>query len=555
MSSQTPPKELQQKLISDPRLWVRNYTRHPNRASQPYNFYTNGGEDFLYYIADEDGPLNPRVWGDICVLLFARGCLKTWSCTRIAGWALDMYNSIEATATAPRQNQTGEVVSQFKKVAEESGMSERYERNKMSHQQFKNRVSDPDTGEEYTAYSELKSRSAWDEGDGLRGLHSQLGIIDEFQDVDEGTFSVFLEAIDQSVPNVPFFPTIFVIGTPKMKNSFFHELWQMSDQKTWNDDNREWAAQSEGNKYAPEGAAEDEGYSVRGWHIDQPSCPLHDSSRIEFKRQTYSKRKFSNEVMAQFYSAENDLLTSDNIHMAMDDTVGFQTKQRYSDTKSYIGVDWGGGDGEGAAKTAIVVGEETVDDEGLFISKIDVLDSSLTKQDEIERVEEYIMRFEADAVVVDEGYGSKSREDLQDGNGTIKTDGYDNVYGCQYGNVKEKESVKWNKKERSKQSFFTVNRTHMIESFVEDMKDGNIEIAADDMNFESKHDLGTMVVDNLEAPYTDRVETADGKKKLKVISDRNDDIFHAFTYLWLAANMVGSQRTLRSIGTHRRKGY
>ncbi|MFL9708933.1 hypothetical protein, partial [Aeromonas veronii] len=78
---------------------------------------------------------------------------------------------------------------------------------------------------EYTSYSELKARSAWGEGDGLRGLHSHIGVIDEFQDVDEGTFSVFLEAIDQQVPGFPYFPTIFVIGTPKMAGSFFNTIW------------------------------------------------------------------------------------------------------------------------------------------------------------------------------------------------------------------------------------------------------------------------------------------------------------------------------------------
>ena len=93
----------------------------------------------------------------------------------------------------------------------------------------------------------------------------------------------------------------------------------------------------------------------------------------------------------------------------------------------------------------------------------------------------------------------------------------------------------------------------MIENMVADFKDGQIEIPASDLTFDRDGD-GTRLVDQLTAPFTDRVETSGGKRKTKVQSDRADDAFHAFTYMWIAANKFGSRRTLKKIGTHNRRG-
>lgn len=64
-----------------------------------------------------------------------------------------------------------------------------------------------------------------------------------------------------------------------------------------------------------------------------------------------------------------------------------------------------------------------------------------------------------------------------------------------------------------------------------------------------------MLVEQLTAPYTDRDETVTGRKNLKVISDSPDDIFDAFTYLWIALNHVRSRRTLHKVRSVDRPGY
>ena len=572
------PPALKQKIPHDVRLYVRNFWQHPEDPERAYDFYDGAGEKYFYYLTDERGPLNPNEWSDIVVLLFARGCLKTTTCTMIANWAADCYPNIETLVTAPRRDQTAEVMGRIKQAVEESGLATRRVRDKETHQKFENSYVDED-GDNRTTYSEIKSRSAWGEGDGLRGIHSHIAIVDEFQDVDEGMFSVFLETVDRSIPRVNYFPTMFVIGTPKMANSFFHRLWEMSDKREWDDDKKSWVNTDEATEYIPESAKQrraelremidkleekDEdhadtiekfeaeleeisGFSVTGWHIDQHACPRHSEQEIAFKKAEYSKRKYKNEVEARFYSPENDLLTQDHVEEAFLHDEGWYARKTHEENRTFIGVDWGGGDGEGAASTVMVVGEEQPDGQ-IKTLKVDFFDHDMTAQEEMRRVEDAIISYEANVVVVDEGYGDTSRSNLQDGVATKNPQGYDNVYGCMYGNVNKKDGVTWSRK--GHKDYFTVNRTFMIESFVEEFKRGNITIPRNDLDFGTRSSNGSRLIDNLVAPYTDRIETADGKKKLRVQSDQNDDAFHAFVYMWIAANHVSSKRQVFDIGAN-----
>jgi hypothetical protein len=456
-------------------------------------------------------------------------------------------------------------------------------------------VLEKDDGGTVNVEADIKARSAWGEGDALRGLHGHFGIIDEFQDVDEAMFSTFLEAVDQSVPDVPYFPTIFVIGTPKMANSFFHELWEMSDKKDWNAETQEWEVGAEAEEFLPqelkdrrkdlrqeaeelktlrgnedvdqdaleaeietkEAAADKiEGYNVTGWHIDQYASPLHDDAKIEFKRQKYTEKKFKNEVLAEFYTPENDLLSDVHVRNAFDDEEGFKPRRVYDDSTVVMGVDWGGGSGQDASDTVIVVGEKVPmdDDYRIILRDVSFLDPDLNKQDELEEVEQRIRDYEVDRVAVDEGYGAKQREDLQEGNSIWNDDGYEQVCGIIYGNIKDKDEPKFSESSFDDSAYCTVARTHMIENMVSDFKDGRMSIPSEDLT-DGRDGTQQRLLDQLTAPYTDRKETSGGKKKLKVLSDRNDDAFQAFVYMWIAAEKFGSRRTLKRIGGHNRAGY
>jgi hypothetical protein len=587
------PDELKRKLPHDIRLYMRNAWQHPNDPTRDYDFYGDDRENFLHYLADDDGPLVPGNWGDIVLLNFARGCLKTTTAVAIADWAVSQFPIIEFDITAPREDQFSEVMDRFKNAIKTSGVVNMRTKNNVSHQKFERQLQ-RDSGDPVHVEADVKARTAYGGGDALRGLHGHGGVIDEFQDVDESMFSTFLEAVDQSVPQVPYFPTIFIIGTPKMANSFFHELWKMSDQKTWDGDENEWVVEDESDEFLPHELKEQrrelqsdienlktysadtpeeaerieteikqkrevldtiQGYTVTGWHIDQYASPLHDNAKIEFKRQKYTEKKFKNEVLAEFYTPENDLLSDDHVTDAFDYDEGFTNKKVYDDSETVIGVDWGGGDSQQASDTVIVVAEriQLEDEHRLVVRDLKFLDPDLTKQQELEKVEQRIRDFEADRVAVDEGYGAKQREDLQDGNSLWNDDGYDQVCGIIYGNIKDKDKPKFAETGYMDSAYCTVARTHMIENMVDDFKAGLIDIPASDLT-DGREGTQQRLLDQLTAPYTDRTETSGGKKKLKVMADRNDDAFQAFVYAWIAAERFGTTRTLKRIGTHNRAG-
>jgi len=604
-----PPDEIKRRLPHDPRLWIRNSLRHPNDPSRAYDFWSDEGPppkgrspaewegNFLYYLTDDGSPLNPKMWGDINVLLFSRGTLKTFTVSSICAWACDMYSTLEAVATAPRDDQREEVIDRFKQKVQQSGMSQRRVKNNMGHQKFRNKAVDSETGETYPAYSHLKSRSAWNGGDALRGLHGHIGVIDESQDVDEGTFSTFLEAIDRGNPNVDYFPTIFVIGTPKMANTFFHRLWEMSDKKSWDSNKKLWEQGDEPNEFLPDEMSsrrdelqekikqlkekrhtaseqgdgqkveeltdlidkfndelsELEGFTVRGWHVDQYNSPIHSATDIAFKKETYSKKKFENEVLANFYSPEHDLITNDDVWETSFIDQRFSPSPEFPKSKTFLGVDWGGGQGEGAANTVVAVAEEGPDDEKLYIRNIEILTSDMSSKEERQFIDNWMQKYDVDIGVVDEGFGDTDRETLQDEYGYDESaDG--TVYGCWYGNVKDKEEIKWNRFNNEKR-FFTAAKTFMVEQMAEDFKAGNILIPSDDLSFDAKRSKGTMIVEQLTAPYTEKKTNQSGRTKKVIKSDRNDDVFDALTYCWIAANKVQTRRTIKSVGTHKRSGY
>jgi len=510
-------------------------------------------------------------------------------------WAVSEFPFVEVDVTAPRQDQYQEVMDRFKEHVRQSGLDAFRTKNNISHQKFERTLERQD-GEHVPVEADVKARSAWGSGDALRGLHGHLGVLDESQDTDEGMFSNFLEVVDQSVSQVDYFPTIVLIGTPKMTGSFFHNIWQMSDQKTWDDDAGEWVSEGDADEFMPPSmrerrdeiddtlerlrdrlgdAGEDErerieeriaeleaerddipSYSVTGWHIDQYASPLHDNAKIEFKREQYSEKEFRNEVLAEFYTPENDLLTDGDVENALVDAT-FTRGRVFSDSEVIIGVDWGGGDSSEASDTVIVVLERIAEDDGdkrLIVRDLDFVDSDANKQEELEAVEQRIRDYEADRVAVDEGYGSKQREDLQDGNNIWNDDGWDQVCGTIYGNVSDQGSPSFQESGYEDSRYCTVARTHMCESMVADFKDGNIEIPKNDLSFARDGD-GTKLVDQLTAPYTDRKETAGGKRKKKVLADRNDDAFHALVFAWIAAEKFGTRRTVRSVSTNTRRGY
>ena len=545
-------------LRSDPRLYIRNAWRHPNDPQRRYDFRTTDGSERLDYLLHDDGPLNPDSWGGINILLMARGLLKTTTLQMIVNWAHQFYGpkGLETYMAAPREDQTREFVEKLRQKFEWSGLDQYREKNALSHQKLK---FEPDHG---TTYSHFKADSGWGEGDAMRGPHSHIGIYDEFQDASPKSFNAgFYEVIDQSIAGVPYFPVIFLMGTPKMEGSFYEEMWERSDQREWVPDRGEngaWVAQSSPEVYGHGG----DSVEVRGWHIDQITAPLHSDADIAAKRDMKTEQEFANEVLAQFYSPEDHLLAERHIETIATEEMGFVEQPRDPQNWVTIGIDWGGGDDRKAADTVIVVMEHEEYEDGAtntIVDDVTFLDEALTKQEEFEALEKQILRFDPDRIVVDEGYGAKAREDLQEGNGTMRSDGYDQVIGCRFGNVSDVSKVKW--KDKDEKRLFTADKTHMAKSFVDFVKAERLVLPTADIEtgaYGRDEATGTKVYRQLTAPYEEKRETRTGRKRTTITSKsgQNDDAFDAFVYAWMGFHVdaLGPVRTTRRFTSHHAPG-
>lgn len=545
------PDEAKNELTSSVPLFIRNYWSHPNDINRPYDFRDTSGEETFDYLIDDDSPLYPENWGDINIFLWARGTFKTTSTIGIANWFLYTYPNGEVAMTAPRQEQTREFGEKFRDYAVESGLANWRVKNNVGYQKYKRTipVGDDDVA---VANAEFKTKTAWGEGDISRGIHANIGIMDEFQDIDEGTFSTYLEAISEPVKGNDNFPVLIIIGTPKHSGSLFERLWDMSDKKTWDMEKGEWIQQSKPDTF---GNNEDS-YEIRGWHIDQLNSPRFSDKEINFKRDEYSERKFKNEVLAEFYTSEGNLLGVDSVKNIIDKDKHFRDRPFREDSTITIGVDWGGGDDKNAGNTVVVVGEHLEVENGFEtnIIKIDFLDKSLRKPEEQEVVEDYILKYEADAVLVDEGYGHTPRENLQHENSRIKEEGYhNNVKGIRYSNTSNYTGVKWHKSN----DFFTVYKPYQVEDLVDRVRKEKITINGKDLDFSTKSSNGTKVINQLTAYRKEFKENNSGKKKIEIVSEsgNNDDLFDAMVYVVLAYTEVSKRQTPTIFRSRKKKGY
>lgn len=566
--------EQYQTLASNPRAYVSTFWRHPNDPDRKYDFRTTDGEDKLNYLLHDDGPLNPESWGNINILKFARGCLKTTSVTAIANWAHHMFlpYGIRGYMTAPREKPPIKgFMGTFDEKVRQSGLDQFRVTDNEKYQEFEIERQD-ESGNTFPVKSVLEADSGYN-ADTLRGPHSHYGIIDEFQDIGKVAFDTFSHCIDQKVPDVDYFPAIFIIGTPKKSGSWYHELWEKTDQRTWNPETRTWMAESDPQVYRPDKDVLEEAgldpdsddipqHTVRGWHIDQYASPLHSAADIARDKDGLSPQQFANEVEAVFRDPENNLLSDEIVQEKL-----FDESRRFRDSpiteESYVtlGCDWGGGGDRKAADTVISV-VEWLDREGERaegqVLMLDPLDHSFSASEEVQEVEKALSQYDVDLAVVDHGHGYKSVEDLQDGTNTIDSSGYiDRVKACRFGNIANKSETKWESTSGMRR-FFTVDKTHMTDRFVETVTDGRLTLPAANLDPLGQDGAkGRKIIDHLTAPYKDLDTTVTGRKKTKVQIDdsRHDDIFDSLLYNVIAHDEVQVGFSMSaSVGMSKRKG-
>jgi len=538
------------KLKSDPRVYVTNAWNDPIETGARYDFTAPDGTE-LTYLLDDDGPLNPDEWADVNLLLMARGCLKSTVTRMIFNWLHDAYPAFDSYFIAPTQDEVTNWTSNFSKNIEESGLQPRLNEgvNKKTYKKFKTYREGAD-GRDTPVIGEFQTDSGFTP-ESVQGPHSQGGLIDEFQDLNKSVFDRYLPAVDKVHPDVDWFPVIFGIGTPRETGTFFHELWERAEQRTWDADTDEWITQSEAKPYtlgssqARElGIDPDEldAKKIRAWHIDWVNSPLHDDSQIAQAKNTLSEMRFENEILANFYDPEDNLLTASDVQALFDAERAF-SEQRVADNATLaIGVDWGGGGDKNAADTVMVAAEQMTfgEDTETVIRNVNFVDDALSKAEQVREVENWILQYDPDHVVVDYGFGAQAMESLQDGEDTRSPDGYDSVVACRYGNVQNKADVTW-ETTSGQQRFFTCDKTRNTSRMVDWLRSGAVTIPSADLSTEPDGPREKLI-NHLTAAYKTLAETPQGKKKVRIETpaQRNDDALDAFTFCWLALHELSA---------------
>lgn len=558
-------KEVVRALKSDPRVYVRNAWQHPTRTGDRYDFRTTEGEK-LNYMLHDDGPLNPSNWGDINIFLMCRGGLKSTMTRMIFNWAHDSFPALDSYFVAPTNNSVTNWTSNFTKNVSESGLDSRRIVNNKTYQKFEVER-ERDDGTTYPVQGEFQTDSGYNE-ESVRGPHSQCGLVDEGQDLKKEVFDAYLPAIDAHHPEMSVFPTVFMIGTPKETGTLFHDLWEMSDQKTWDDERKTYVQQNDPEPYKiGESAAEELGIdldevedkTVRAWHLDWMNSPKHSDGQLVQAKAQMSQMKFTNEVKAEFYDPEDNLLTVSDVKEIFDPTQSFFERRVGEESTVVLGVDWGGGKDENAADTVLAVCEQTEYDDltDTTLLNIEFLDDALSKRQQIRKVEEWIRKYDVDTAIIDYGYGSQAMESLQDGNDTVEPDGYaDTVTACRFGNVKNKGDIKF-EQSSGEERFFTCDKTRNVSRMVDWIRDERLTIPSNDMD--EGHDSATRekLLNHLTSAYKTLNETPTGNKKVRIETpaSRNDDALDALVFCWLGLHEIDSTDYYVNYSSNSRAGY
>jgi hypothetical protein len=565
---------VKQQLRESPKLWVRNGLRHPVDPSRPYDFKTEDDETTLDHLLDEQSWMHPDEWAEINVLLLARGELKSTSTGWIASWAHDAYPQHHTYYIAPSNGQVIDFLEPIRTTyVEQADMDGRRTTNNKTSQVFKTYQKDGD-GDVNPVLGRFQTDSGYSEKS-VRGKHSQLGITDETQDLSERVFNVFLPTIDMGLPDAEWAPTVFCIGTPKETGSFYHDLWERSDKRTWDAESQEWIIQEDVDPYelSAEDVAdlpgnveldEDEEYTVHGWHVDWINSPLHSAADIARAKSQMGEMEFANEVLAQFYDPEDNLLSESDVKATFNEEYNFRDTPYNEDNITIVVADWGGGKDKNASDTIFLAVEEvTYEDEDpeYVVLNVRFLDPEDRNREQIRDYEEWIKRYDANVGLVDYGFGEQAMESLQHGDDTVDPDGYmDTVSAVHYGNVKDKTEVKWVEDDDGNQLFFTCDKSRSATRMVESFRDGQwiVPRATNDttgVSLANSDDDGVKLLEQLTAPYKTLNETKKGRKRVDIETPGNhrDDAFDVFTFSWLAFNEVNAEEDVVTdfAGTYR----
>ena len=296
---------------------------------------------------------------------------------------------------------------------------------------------------------------------------------------------------------------VLISGTAREQGSEFWKLWEKSSKAEW--DGSKWNHTAESD--------------IVGYHISQMMHPEITEADREMKRETYTPRRFANEVLGEFFAGSTKPLTYGDTMESIDGNRGI-LPHLDAPENSVMGVDWG-------RETTVVI----MDPESGDILNATKIDSRDGDGDEVQAVKDLILRYNATEVMCDIGYGARQVRELQNEFG-------ERVKSCYYSS-RPLTPYEYKRRDNNRNLIYmvVVDRTTYIEQTIEAIKNGEHSLPWKEQTLEWVVDEWCALNSSAESDEASN-RPVRGQRLTKYGRDDDDHAFHALLYARLASDFA-----------------
>jgi len=487
---------------------AREIALYPDRWSQ--YFRTINGQPFslalrpyLIEIYRHFGPGKKNSKSKILVLKCSRKVEKTETLCNLLMYGLLNIPYFNAVYTAPRQPQ----VTRFVEERFNGALMSSVNNGCLMKSKVKSSVSHQTFNVGARSLNHFYAYSNWGDAHALLGVEADLCCIDEYQDSGGDILPMLLEMLALSE-----YKWVVVSGTAREQGSEFWKLWEKTTKGEW--DGEKWI-HGEGD--------------IIGYHIQQSMHPEITPEDIEQKRETYTPRRFANEVLGQFFAGQTKPLTFAEA-LGTIDANRSATLSLTAPKTCVMGIDWG-------RETTVVIMDPKTGD----ILNAMKLDSRA--EDEVAEVKRLILKYNAVQVVCDIGYGARQVRELQEEFG-------ERVKSCYYSS-RPLTPYEYKRRDNNRNLIYmvVVDRTSYVEQAIEAIKNQEHSLPWADQSLEWVLNEWTSLNSSAEMDESSN-KPIRGQRLTKYGRDDDDHAFHALVYARIAADFAdeGEGFEIRTFG-------
>lgn len=474
---------------------------YPDRWSQ--YFRTIDGKAFMLdkrpYLIEIYRHFGARQKSDttkMIVLKCSRKVEKTETICNLLLYSLLNIPYFNAVYTAPRQPQ----VSRFIEERFNGAMMSSINNGCLMKSRIKSSVSHQTFDVGARSLNHLYAYSNWGDAHALLGIEADLCCIDEYQDSDSDVLPMLIEMLAQSD-----YKWVVVSGTAREQGSEFWKLWEKSTKGEWNGEN--WV-HGESNA------------NIIGYHISQKMHPDISDAEIKQKKETYTPRRYANEVLGEFFAGSTKPLTFDEVLPVFDRELDVVHGVVPPD-ETFMGIDWG-------RETTVVI----IDNKNTILNAVKINSRDTGEGDEVEIIKQMIIDYNCVQVVADIGYGARQVKELQEEFG-------ERVRSCYYSS-RPMTPFEYKKRDNNRNLVFmcVVDRTTYIEKTVEAIKNKEVRLPYKNETLEWVAHEWCSLTSSAESDEKN-TRPIRGQQLTKYGRDSDDHALHSLLYAMLSKEIAG----------------